>query len=281
MFNFLLQNRKNILKFSLSFLLIVGIFEYLGSLINGTDFKNHSIHTETSSEMVVTISFNLFGTILAIWLLSSSVRKSFKSRLGLYPPQSKSLLIGFMTGFLVMASGLLILLSGHQIYIRSLQFSFYDLLLSIYIFFVIALTEELLMRGFILIKLLANVDRWPALIFSALIFSALHLFNAHIGAVAILNLFLAGLLLGLPVIYTGNIWYSVALHFSWNFFQSLLGFNVSGKDLYSVIIQYQPSLNIWNGGLFGYEASIYCLISQIIAILFFCKIFRACLNFVQ
>ncbi|WP_419801447.1 CPBP family intramembrane glutamic endopeptidase [Mucilaginibacter sp.] len=154
-------------------------------------------------------------------------------------------------------------------------------MLSIYIFFVIALTEELLMRGFILIKLLANVDRWPALIFSALIFSALHLFNAHIGAVAILNLFLAGLLLGLPVIYTGNIWYSVALHFSWNFFQSLLGFNVSGKDLYSVIIQYQPSLNIWNGGLFGYEASIYCLISQIIAILFFCKIFRACLNFVQ
>ena len=50
-----------------------------------------------------------------------------------------------------------------------------------------------------------------------------------------MSLFLAGILLGITYIYTKNLWFPVALHLSWNLFQTLFGFNVSGKDFYSLI----------------------------------------------
>ncbi len=54
---------------------------------------------------------------------------------------------------------------------------------------------------------------------------------------SLLNLFFAGIILGLPFIFTKNLWYSISLHFSWNFFQAFFGFKVSGSFFYSSIIQ--------------------------------------------
>ncbi len=78
---------------------------------------------------------------------------------------------------------------------------------------------------------------------------------------------MAGLLFGLSYIYTKNLWFPIALHFSWNFFQgTVFGFNVSGKETYSLIITKENSFNIWNGGNFGFEGSILSILFQIFAI---------------
>ena len=61
-------------------------------------------------------------------------------------------------------------------------------------------------------------------------------------------------------------WFPIALHFSWNFFQSLFGFNVSGIDMYSLIEFKIMDSNVWNGGAFGFEGSILSVIVQIILI---------------
>ena len=68
--------------------------------------------------------------------------------------------------------------------------------------------------------------------------------------------------------YTKNLWLPIALHFSWNFFQSLLGFNVSGQSMYSVLRISRDSPNLFNGGNFGFEGSILASILQIIAVVF-------------
>lgn len=271
---FLLSNWKKILKFALTYVLIVGLFQFVGSLICGIDLRNKSFHQETSNQEAVMVSFDLFGTVLAIWLFSASTRKGFVSKLGLNMPKAQPLVVGFLTGLIVMISGFTTLLITKQAYVTAVKFHLIELLISIYIFSIIALLEEILIRGYILNTLLQNYNKWIALTISALIFSAMHLFNSNIGVIAILNLFLAGLLLGIPALYTGNIWSSVALHFSWNFFQSLFGFNVSGKDLYSIINLRESQANIWNGGFFGYEASIYCILLQVIVIAFFYKVYN-------
>ncbi|RYE28059.1 MAG: CPBP family intramembrane metalloprotease [Sphingobacteriaceae bacterium] len=263
---FLLNNWIKVFKFIFFYALIVGLFQYLGSLFCGIDLSRKSIYPETPAQESLMLTFNLLGTVLATWLFSVSVRKHFILKLGLNSPKLRFIVIGFLTGFTVMLFGLAILLLTDQINIKTINFSLNKLLISIYIFAIVALLEEVLIRGYILNILLQNSNKWFALGLSALLFSAMHLFNAHLGYVALINLFLAGILLGLPVIYTGNIWSSVALHFSWNFFQSLVGFNISGKNLYSLITLNEPNANLWNGGLFGYEASVYCIMSQVIAI---------------
>jgi len=72
----------------------------------------------------------------------------------------------------------------------------------------------------------------------------------------------------LPYIYTKNLWFSIALHLSWNLFQALFGFNVSGHENYSLIefeMTNQP--NLLNGGPFGFEGSYLAIIAQVMTII--------------
>jgi hypothetical protein len=91
----------------------------------------------------------------------------------------------------------------------------------------------------------------------------MHSANPNRSWVGMINLFLAGILMGLPFIYTKNLMFPIAFHFSWNFFQSLFGFNVSGLDSYS-LIEFKISQNtLANGGDFGFEGSVLAILFQV------------------
>jgi uncharacterized protein len=99
--------------------------------------------------------------------------------------------------------------------------------------------------------------------------------NANFTLLSMIDLFIAGFLSGLAYIYSKNLWFPIALHFSWNFFQgTIFGFNVSGKDTYSLIVTKDYSSNIWNGGGFGFEGSVLSIIFQFIAIVMVFLIFK-------
>ncbi|MEO6728789.1 MAG: hypothetical protein ABIM99_02595 [Candidatus Dojkabacteria bacterium] len=69
--------------------------------------------------------------------------------------------------------------------------------------------------------------------------------------------------------------FPIGLHFGWNFFQgTIFGFNVSGKDTYSLIVTKDNTANMWNGGKFGFEGSILSIIFQLIAIILVWVIFK-------
>lgn len=111
-----------------------------------------------------------------------------------------------------------------------------------------------------------SFNKYMALMVSSALFSLMHSANPNMDWFSFLGLFLAGVLLGILYIYTKNLWFPIALHFSWNFFQTLFGFNVSGQDIYSVIEFKITENNLWNGGDFGFEGSVLSIIAQVIVI---------------
>lgn len=56
------------------------------------------------------------------------------------------------------------------------------------------------------------------------------------------------------------------MHLSWNLFQTLYGFNVSGLDTYSIIEFRIIDANLINGGAFGFEGSYLSIIAEILTL---------------
>ena len=56
-----------------------------------------------------------------------------------------------------------------------------------------------------------------AVLISALVFAAFHVSNPGITLTELINVFLMGILLGMIVLKTGNIYVAAGVHWSWNF----------------------------------------------------------------
>jgi membrane protease YdiL (CAAX protease family) len=81
-----------------------------------------------------------------------------------------------------------------------------------------------------------------------------------------LNLMLAGMLLGASFIYTRNLWFPISLHLFWNWFQGpVLGYQVSGTSTYPSVLTLRFAENdVLNGGAFGFEGSLICTVLMIV-----------------
>ena len=156
----------------------------------------------------------------------------------------------------------LIEVEGYSINWLSLFYSFL-------FFIVVSLGEEIMCRGYFLGRLLrTHINKFIALLISSLVFAILHIFNPNIGVLSFMNLWLAGCMLGVSYLYVRNLWYPISLHLFWNWIQGpILGYDVSGTSIYPSILKLSyPSLNVWNGGLFGFEGSLICTIIMIVYI---------------
>ncbi|OQP60780.1 CPBP family intramembrane glutamic endopeptidase [Niastella populi] len=179
--------------------------------------------------------------------------------------------IGFCLGAAILgAASLLLFATGNLEWIDA-HFIGQDLLLGLLLMVLIALTEEIVFRGYILNNLMESMNKWAALAVSAVMFALAHSSNPGISSVAMANLMLAGMLLGINFIYTRNIWFAVLFHFGWNFIQGpVLGYTVSGLPLKGVL---QPALKgpWWlTGGGFGLEGSFIttCLFALALLLLY-------------
>jgi membrane protease YdiL (CAAX protease family) len=129
-----------------------------------------------------------------------------------------------------------------------------------------ALTEELLFRGYLLSNLMESMHHWLALLLSALVFAAFHLLNANISLLSVINLVLAGVVLGVYYIRRRNLWFSIAMHLTWNLFQGpVFGFEVSGIECPSLIGHRVSGSEVLTGGEFGLEGSILTTVFLIVA----------------
>jgi hypothetical protein len=126
----------------------------------------------------------------------------------------------------------------------------------------VAVVEELVFRGFVFQRLVAGIGTWPAQIAMAAYFVLTHsqglAASGDVQPIAMLNIFLAGLMFGAAQLRTRALALTIALHFALNFTQGpLLGFGVSGNAESGLL---QPNLDDaptwWTGGSFGLEASV-------------------------
>jgi membrane protease YdiL (CAAX protease family) len=141
------------------------------------------------------------------------------------------------------------------------------LFVSLGLMALIAFSEELVFRGYILGNLLESApNKWVALIITSVLFAAFHFPNPNIYALAFVNLFLAGLLLGINYIYTKNLWFAFFFHLSWNYFAGpILGFHVSGLTQPSLLQADTKGDMLITGGDFGLEGSILTTCVAVIA----------------
>jgi membrane protease YdiL (CAAX protease family) len=131
----------------------------------------------------------------------------------------------------------------------------------------IAYSEELVFRGYVLANLMESFpNKWVALIVSSVLFAGFHFTAPGIHTLAFLNLFIAGCLLGVNYLYTRNLWFSFFFHLSWNFFQGpILGFRVSGLSFPSLLVTETKGDLFITGGDFGLEGSILTTVTAFIA----------------
>lgn len=130
---------------------------------------------------------------------------------------------------------------------------------SFLLFIGVAVNEELFARGYLQGIVKYHYGSRVAVGVSTLFFALLHSFNPGMWSTPFpfINIFLAGLLMGICREFTGSLWMPIALHLAWNFTQGcLFGFDVSGIPMTSLMTTETAGSIIISGGAFGAEGSI-------------------------
>ena len=131
-------------------------------------------------------------------------------------------------------------------------------------------TEEVATRGWLLTRIAARTNLPLAIAISSSLFGILHMGNAGVTFLSVLNIILDGVLAGLLFIYTDSIWLVVAQHGTWNYVQgNLLGFQVSGTGADASIFSFTmgDGPDWLTGGAFGAEGSIITTLVLLLSVL--------------
>ncbi|HMH31955.1 MAG TPA: CPBP family intramembrane glutamic endopeptidase, partial [Puia sp.] len=205
-----------------------------------------------------TVLVSLVVSLLSVFLFRRFIdRKSFRSLGFDWTGFLKDAGTGFFLAPLILGLGTLILYFSRHLEWMDVDFNGSELFIGFGIMMMVAIGEEVVFRGYILNNLMESFGKWIALIVSAVLFTLFHMANPGINLIPLLNIFLAGILLGINYIYTKNLWFSILFHLSWNFFQGpLFGYKVSGVNLPSLLQTELSGDPLLTGAGFGFEGSV-------------------------
>ena len=172
----------------------------------------------------------------------------------------KENIIGFITGGLLVGCIILVfMVTGNIAFsiVNPLSVIFKPLILLV----LLALLEEIIFRGIIYRITEQSLGTWLALIISAMLFGIGHITNSHADFLGILSVAVAGIFLGVLYTLKSRLWYPIAVHIGWNFFQYFFGLPISGKDDFVYFMDAHREGPAWYaGGDFGIENSILTVI---------------------
>lgn len=205
---------------------------------------------------------NYIGVAILIFIWVQKVEKRKLSTMGFTKVGAvKDYGIGFFIGLLLFSVVVVLLLILNQARVdQSLNLAFLAGALVIIPGWIIqGGTEEILTRGWFMPVLGARHGAVVGVIGSSVYFAVLHLLNAHVSAIALINICLVGVFAALYILRTGQIWGVCGFHSAWNWIQgSVFGFQVSGSDIGTPTIIKMSTIGnpVLSGGEFGPEASL-------------------------
>ena len=131
----------------------------------------------------------------------------------------------------------------------------------------VSVNEEVFSRGYLLVVIAQGLafksigskkSILISLLFTSVVFGLFHLGNTSASSASTLNIALAGILLGLAMVYTGSLAIPLGIHLTWNFFQGIIyGMPTSGHISETYLIQTKlVGPEIFTGGAFGPEAGL-------------------------
>jgi len=233
-------------------------------MLSGEEF--HEIINTPSGALFTLVT--LATTVLVVWVFRIVVDGRSLLSLGLSfgKDERRDALAGMYWGAGLTSTVFLILLVSGQIDPGRVSFPVTGLLLQLATCAMVAATEELVTRGYLLHNLMQSANKYLALLLVSILFAVYHGFNPNVSWLGLLNIVLAGLMLGVYYVHRGNLWFPIGLHFTWNLFQgAVLGSSVSGLATPS-ILTFEPIGNeLWTGGNFGFEASLVTTVVTVLA----------------
>lgn len=172
--------------------------------------------------------------------------------------------IGISVFLLLLCIGIMILAGKIEYCGISEKSNLKLLLLFIGGFVIQGAMEEVFCRGFMLHALREKTTIQMAVLISTVVFVLPHwssLFSGKMiyALIGIVNLSLISVIFSLLTIRSKSIWEACGLHSFWNaILYSVLGLNLSGNDENGTTLFQMRSVgeNIWNGGVYGIEASV-------------------------
>lgn len=247
---------------------IVGLFiaEGLVILLHFIMGKNMLVGDVFDNQTIMLIMYYGYVLVIAIVLIYwKLIEKKLLSEIGL-TKKFGSYFIGIILGLLMLfLSVILIILTGNIEY-QGIFSNTNILMIILFIggFIIQGAMEELLCRGLLLHTLKEKISLVGAIAVSTIMFIIPHfssLFAEDIiyGVIGIINLILISIIFSLLTIRYKSIWAACGLHSFWNaILYSVLGLNLSGNDETVTAIFKMQSVgkNIWNGGVYGIEASL-------------------------
>ena len=226
--------------------------------------------------MLLMMVCQLIGTIFTVGLFQKFISREDFVSIGLNFVGFKiDFYKGLLAGTVLICSGFILLTVLNLTLIDLTYFSFYDQIFYFFLFTIVSLNEEIAIRGYILHNLSSSFNKYVALIISSLVFMIMHLGNPNIGILPLVNLFLAGIFLGIYTIHKNNLWFPIGAHLTWNYLQGpIFGFEVSGNKINSLFEQKPNGHELLTGGNFGFEGSIILTLFLIISIFFMDRHFQ-------
>ena len=257
---------KKILAFWLCY--IAGLFIAEGAVIilHFALGKNMLVGDVFDGQTIALITYYGYIIIAAVAVLYwKLIEKKPLSEMGL-TKRFGNYFIGVLIGiFLLAVSVAFIVLTGNIEFQGVFKNANIPIIFLLFGGFVIqGATEEFLCRGIVLQTLKEKTSLPIAIAVSTIMFIIPHwssLFAGEMiyGVIGVANLVLISIIFSLLTICFKSIWAACGLHSFWNaILYSILGLNLSGNDETVTAIFKMQSVgeNIWNGGVYGIEASI-------------------------
>ncbi|AMM51406.1 hypothetical protein TH61_09760 [Rufibacter sp. DG15C] len=105
--------------------------------------------------------------------------------------------------------------------------------------FLPSLAEDILTRGYLFGHFHKRMGTWALILFSAVVYVLNHVYALTAGPETLVYLFVLGVMLAIPLLYTRNIWYTVGVHWAGNII-----YRVS-NDVLSVRTMESPYPAMW------------------------------------
>ncbi len=206
-----------------------------------------------------TVAPVLVAACAATWLLAVGIDRRPLSALGLRPgpPGLLELGSGVLAGLAIIGAAILALIAPGWVSWTVSAAPILEGLNISALLLVAAFTEELLFRGYPFRVLHLRFGPVPAVAATSVAFGLVHGANPGVTPLALVNLTLAGVLLGVAYWRSGSLWFVTGLHFGWNWVMAASGLPVSGLDVsVSGLEAAVTGPVLWTGGAFGPEGAL-------------------------